>query len=54
MGYTLRQLTGYSTALDRIESARLLRDACAARAAQQDGKGWREWTKQLERAIDGR
>jgi hypothetical protein len=53
MGYTLRQLTGYSAALDRLESARLLRDACAARAAQQDKDGWREWTKRLERVIDG-
>ena len=53
MGYTLRQLKGYSAALDRLDSARQLADACAARAAQQDSQGWRDWTRQVERAIDG-
>lgn len=51
MGYTLRQLHGYSAACVRIEAERQLERAIAARAAGQDAKAWREWVRATEKAC---
>ena len=50
MGYTLRQLGGYSAASDRLDARRQLGRAIAARAAGQETKPWREWVKAMEKA----
>lgn len=48
MGYTIAQLQGYAVAVQRLERRRLKDAAVAARAAQADRSGWRQWVKALE------
>lgn len=50
MGYTLRQLTGYSRASAALSAERMITQASAVRAAGQESKDWRKWIKGLEHA----
>jgi hypothetical protein len=48
LAYTLGQLRGYAQAVRRIERERVKQQAVAARVAQADRRGWKQWLDSLE------
>lgn len=48
MGYTLRQVEGFLTAIERNRAAVVLSDSIVARMAQADAKGWKAYIKSLK------
>lgn len=55
MTYTLAQVDGFRTAIERAEAKRLNRFAVAARVATNGNKdAWRRFVSDLESAANGR